>query len=319
MEFEVNNVSTTYRARLGRIVRAVDSKRRIVLPIAGIMLAASLTVKFTWGVGNVPKYDGKTVRDWLTLLDSGAKQTPDHDRAADAMVRIGAPAIPELERILRRKPKSFQEQFRRLAARLHLRKPDRIPLEEEQRRAARAAWVLADRAGADIGVLITSLQYHLTNSNYADPENGRALANAGSGGIAVLTNLLVNGELHARGQSAWALHLARTKPGVVDALLQAVNDPDRSIRVRVLLSLRDCDRKVSERIIPVGLDYLGSLDPVERWAGAKLLQEHITADRVSNALREAAGDLDERVRSAAIEAFRGTLEHRTRAGDQERD
>lgn len=284
---------------------AFFSRPRVLAVLSLVGIAVATTSTAIWRASLVPRHQGQTVRDWLLLLDSRASRAGDYQRAADALVQMGAPAVPELARVLRRKPRSLQEQSRNLAVRLHLMKSERLPIEEEQARAARAAHILAEHAKVDIESLIPSLSYHLTNANYGDPENAHALALAGSKGVAVLTNLLAQGDLHARGQSAWALHLVHSHPGVVDALIHAATDPDRSVRVRALFSLPRGGVS-TDRIVPLGLGLLSSLDPVERWAAASLLQDYTAFFGVAGALRDAENDLDDRVRSVAKAALKET-------------
>ena len=110
-----------------------------------------------------------------------------------ALCQIGQPAVPALQNILRRRPGSIPELVRQGGVRFHLLRPETLPLHEQQFRAARAAYMLAERANEDISVLIPDLRFQLIQSRYAESECARALVNAGPEGIGVLTDLIVTG------------------------------------------------------------------------------------------------------------------------------
>src|SRR5688500_2776501 len=126
-----------------------------------------------------PKYEGKTAREWIYLLDPHVDQRAQHDRASEALARIGAAAIPTIRDILQTAELTPVHKLKLLAQRYRLLPPDSLELAERQYRASRAAYKIAEDAGADISSLVPHLSFHLTNSNYADTENGRALAHAG--------------------------------------------------------------------------------------------------------------------------------------------
>jgi HEAT repeat protein len=182
-------------------------------------------------------------------------------------------------------------------------RPEAVPLYEQQSRAARAAYMLVERANADISALIPDLRFQLIQSRYAESEAARALVNAGPDGIAVLTNLIVTGLRPVRDQAGWALGMATSNPGAVEALVRAANaDPDRALRANALLYLSDAKGR-DEVLVPLGLRFLQSEDGYDRWAGVALLASHLDVERVRDALEKAANDPDERVRLRAARAL----------------
>jgi hypothetical protein len=251
----------------------------------------------------VPEYRGKTVTEWIFLLDPDVTKQKQHDEAVVALQRIGAAALPEIERILRRQPGSWREKLRDLAVRVHLLAWEQPALAEKQFRASRAAYELAELADVDISDLIPLLTYHFTNSSYAEVENARALADAGPAGISVLTNLLATGSLRVRSQAAWAMHLVPNRPGVNEALVRAANsDPDSRLRGEVLFYF---PRKggPTNLLAPVALRFIRSEDPYQRWPAAEVLASYIGADGARTALEGALNDPDQRVRSVARRAL----------------
>jgi HEAT repeat protein len=268
----------------------------LVLAIASIAL-----VLFT--APKRPQFSGKTATQWLMMLDAHVDKRKEHDDAASALCQIGQGVVPELRRILRRRPGSIPEVVRQVATRFHLLRPEPLPLYEHQSRAARAAYILAERANADISALIPDLRFQLIQSRYAEAECARALVNAGPEGIGVLTNLMVTGPRPVRDQAGWALGMATSKPEAVEALVRAADaEPDRGLRADTLLYLSNA-RGHDEVLVPLGLRFLQSEDGYDRWAGASLLASRVDADGVRAALDKAANDSDERVRSTAKRAL----------------
>lgn len=256
-----------------------------------------------------PRHDGKTLDEWLLMLDSNVERAADHEKASVAIHAMGASALPQLHQILRARPDSLTERIRIYAVRWKLIPRPKIPIQEKQFRAGRAAYQLAEGADVNIASLVPDLQFHLTNSNYAESEMARALVRAGPEGISCLTNLLVTGEQRVRDQAGLVLSLdrsIRSQPGVQDALvLCASSDPDPRVRANAVFYLSSF-REVgpSETLIALGQQYVTSDDAYERWAGAKLLAAHAaSAPEAYNALKAVLNDSDERVRSTASHAL----------------
>lgn len=177
-------------------------------------------------------YQGKTVYEWLVLLDPHVSQTASHEQARLALVAMGKAALPELEKLLSEKPGGVSERVRNYLVRFRLLRPRPLTLHQQEHRASRAAYILAEDASIDIRRLIPHLVWWYTNSNYAVSENTRALARAGSEGIAVLTNLACSHPVrYVRDDAAWALHLVPNAPGTAEALLRiATSEPDQQLR-----------------------------------------------------------------------------------------
>jgi len=257
-----------------------------------------------WSMARVPRYEGKTLEQWLRLLDPDIQRARERERAGLALRGMGAAALPEVERILSERPKSPLQRIRDLAARWRLLNPPPLPLAERQSRAARAAWLLAEDSGVDISRLVPLLRFHFTNSNYAETEASRALARAGPDGIACLTNLLVAGEPRVRDISGWALALdgtVRSIPGVQDALMAAAeSDVDPRTRSNLGLYLSHF-RETGDvrRTVSLGCRFLESGNPNDRWVGANLLGAHVSDPLARAALERAKNDPDQRVGSTA--------------------
>jgi hypothetical protein len=247
-------------------------------------------------------HQGRTVRQWVSLLDMDVNRKQEREEASQALIRIGASALPEVERILAWRPERW-ESLRNRAIRLGLVQPHPIHPRELQSRACEAAYTLAERADVDISGLVPHLEYHLTNGTYADSNSGRALAAAGPQGVAVLTNLLQVGGRSVRDNAGAALRHVDQRPEVIDALIRSANgDPDPGLRANAVLYLAG-SRGLAHQLVPLGLKFLQSDDGYQRWAGANLLQDYRTNPEARTALQAALSDPDERVRSASQRAL----------------
>src|SRR5260370_24078358 len=186
-----------------------------------------------------PLYQGKTVRQWVSLLDMHVDHQKEREQASSALVQIGAAALPELERILAWRP-SNMETIRDYAVRFRIAKPRAINPLELQSRACEAAYHLAEGAKVDISGLVPLLQYHFTNGTYADSNSGRALARAGPIGVTVLTNLLFTGRRSVRDQAGWALGgYVKSEPELIAALIQsAKSDAAETLRAMAVMYMR---------------------------------------------------------------------------------
>jgi len=156
----------------------------------------------------------------------------------------------------------------------------------------------------DISSLVPLLAHHLTNSNYADTENGRALANAGPAGIAVLTNLASHQDVRFRDRTIVSLQHARKKPGVFETYLRAKDDPDLNVRFFALSSLSRYPDADPGLLLPLGLKYAKSTNMHDRWAAMEILSRFRTNDVAAAALRNALEDPDSTVRSVAERALK---------------
>lgn len=265
------------------------------------LLSLALGLMFVWWHSHPrSRYQGRTVEQWLYLLDSNVANQEQHDLARQAILRIGPAAVPDLQIILERRADSPFQKLKTMAMRWRLLKPDPIWLEELQGRAARAAYMLVeDDPQVTIPSLVPSLTYHFTNSGHADSENVRALARAGSPGVAVLTNLLVTGNVRVRDQAAYGLSFVADQLEVTRALLRATEDSDRSVRVTATVAM-PYRSPLTNETIAVAMRLLSSPDGYERWAGANMLEGYAALPEVAKALQSATNDSDARVKSAAL-------------------
>ena len=251
------------------------------------------------------KYEGRTIREWIYALDPHVDAREQHDRASEVVVRIGSNCIPVMSAILSEpKQLGMAERIRMLARKLGVMPREELPLSERQYRASRAAYKIAEGADVDIRSVVPLLGYHLTNSNYGDTEAGRALANAGPAGVAVLTNLASHSDVRFRDRAIVSLQHARKKLGVFETYLRARDDPDQNVRFIALSSLSRYPEADSALLLPLGLRYAESTNMHDRWAAMLLLRRFRTNELAAAALSNALKDPDSTVRSAAERALK---------------
>jgi hypothetical protein len=281
--------------RTGKKLRRVAS----ILVIALILFFAITPLLF-----REPKYEGKTIREWIYALDPHVDARAQHDEAAEVLRRIGTNGVPVIASILSEPKGGIAEQFRNLAEKFGVIRREILWLGDRQHRASRAAYKLAEDANVDISSLVPLLSHHLTNSNYAEVENGRALANAGPTGVSVLTNLSTHPDVRIRHRAVWSLQYARKKPGVFETYLRAGNDPNLNLRFTALSSLSRYSDADPALLLPLGLKYSRSTNMHDRWAALLILSRCRTNDLAVAALRNAMEDPDSTVRSVAERALK---------------
>ena len=274
------------------------AKRR-VLRWAVLLLVVGAVVAVTfWPASKRPSYEGKTAEEWLVRCNPALKMA--EDPAWTALVRMGAAALPDLERILRRQPSKWRERWKTWNTRLHLAKPDPLRAHEWHYRAARSAWYLAENGNVDIRPLLPLLTHHFTNSTYG--EFNHALARAGNEGISVLTNLVLSDKRLLRDDAASALRFVNDKPQAIAALLRvATLESNLVSKANALSFLRGSGAPACE-VVPLALEFLRSQDGYTRWKAADLLVDYRDIAEVSNALQTATNDPDVRVRRAVARA-----------------
>jgi hypothetical protein len=272
--------------------------------LVAVLFAVLLIVAFGLIVLPKPKlYQGKTVSQWVALLDTHVDNQKQREDASGALVQIGVAALPHLERILAWRP-DIWETVRNYAVRFRFVKPRKVNPLELQSRACEAAYNLAERARVDISRLVPHLQYHFTNGTYADISSGRALVDAGPAGISVLTNLLSMGGRSVRDNSGAALRYASRRPEVIEALIRSANsEPDPMLRANALLYLRGSGG-AAQQIVPLGVSFLKSADGYQRCAAASLLLQYRAVPEARAALASAISDPDQRVRSLSEQALK---------------
>ena len=250
------------------------------------------------------KYEGKTVREWIYLLDPHVDHRAQHDHASEELTRIGAAALPTIRDILQEPKFPPLQKLKHLAQRCRLLAPDTLDLADRQYRASRAAYKIAENADVDISSLVPLLTYHLTNlPNYFGTENGRALAGAGPAGIAILTNLASHPNRNIRDSAIVSLQHARSKPGVFETYLRTVNDPEQDIRFIALSSLARYPKADPNLLVPLAVEHIQSTNQYDRWAATELFAAFPGDPRSLPALTNALSDPDPTVRSTATRAL----------------
>ena len=141
-----------------RCCMSVSAKSRATAIVGLLLLAAIAGLLVT--SPRPPEYGGRTLDEWLVLLDPHVDRKADHDKATDALSHMGPAALPRLSRILRSRPDSITQRIRDYAVRRHVMNPPRLIFQEQQFRAARAAYHLAEDADVNIAALVPDLRYH---------------------------------------------------------------------------------------------------------------------------------------------------------------
>jgi hypothetical protein len=242
-----------------------------------------------------PTYEGKTVEEWLRLCNPTVRT--EDDPAWTALTRMGAAALPDLERILSQRPNKRSELWKGWMIRLNLARPEPFGAHELNYRAARAAYILAENSDVDVRPLLHELIFHFTNSTYG--EFSHALARAGDEGFSVLTNYVMSDQPRLRDEAASALRFLRNKPQAIAALLRvATLETNRSLRANALGYLKGSGAMADE-VVPLALESLRSEDGYMRWQAADLLLDYRSIAEVSKALQTATNDPDPLVRRVA--------------------
>ncbi len=107
-----------------------------------------------------PACQGKTLRQWLLLLDSDTAHKAESDAAASAIGSMGKQALPPLIQILQqRRPPALLAKAENWAVRFHIMHAPDLPLDELQYRAARACCILGGWNDLDIVAAIPALAW----------------------------------------------------------------------------------------------------------------------------------------------------------------
>ena len=268
------------------------------------LLAAAFLAVGISALRPAPRFEGKTLTEWLVDLDPSVPAGPARDRAAAAIRRMGAGALPGLQQILEERPDSLRFRIRDWAERLRLVRRLGIAHVELQSRAAQAARILAVDSGVDTSRLVPALRSRIRGASGVEPEMAVALAWAGTPGVSALLDLLSSGDAEVRDQAGWAVsqdRKTRSYPGVLDALVQgALKDPDPKVRANLVLYLSHYRSEGdASRLVPVGIRFLSDTNAYARWMGAKLLASQVQAPEARAALEQALNDSEDRVRTTA--------------------
>ena len=85
-------------ARVFELMRSRWKFRNVLAVIAAV---GSLLLVGGVVLTREPKYEGRTAREWIYLLDPHVDHRAQHDMAAEAVVKIGGAAVPTIRDILR--------------------------------------------------------------------------------------------------------------------------------------------------------------------------------------------------------------------------
>jgi hypothetical protein len=273
------------------------------LVLIALVALASLVLAITAVLRREPKFEGKTTRQWIYLLDPHVDYSAQHDHASEVISRIGPRAVPVIRDILSEPKIPALQKLKMLAQRYRILEHDPLPLADRQLRASRAAYKVAESGNTDISSLVPLLAFHLTNSSYSNVESGRALAGAGPHGISILTNLASNPDPRFRDRAIVSLQHARSAPGVFDTYLRASSDPEQNIRFSALSSLARYPKAEPNLLIPLALERIQSTNDYDRWAAVQILSTFSFDSRARPALTNALVDSNATVRSIATRAL----------------
>jgi hypothetical protein len=257
-----------------------------------------------------PTYQGKTLRQWLVLLDSHTEHKAQNDAAATAIERMGKNALPGLVHILQQRPDPpLLAKVEGWAVRFHLRRPAEIQLDEWQYRAARSCCILGGWIDVDITSAIPALASHATNATSRGLEPFMwGLVYSGPKGLSIVTNLLAQAASaqvrEEAARSLWITPKIRT-PEIANALLSATRDVDGSVRVTAILSLQSFLRQkgLDRIILPGAILCLQDTNSAVRRYAIDLLAGYSSAPGVGAALSNLLSDPALEVRSRAQEVL----------------
>jgi hypothetical protein len=294
-----------------RAAGRMSKRSRFFLIAAGFACLAILgTLLVLRSSRSEPSHSGITLSQWLLLLDSQTEHKAANEAAAQAIGAMGERSVPELMRVLRKRPdRPVIAAVKNWAIRCHLWRPPALELVELQCRAGRACCILAGRFEVDIRQAIPDLGYHLTNTTYVQEPFAWALVYSGKEGLAVVTNALARaGSPRAREEAArslWITPKVRT-PEIANALVQATHDSDATVRVSAILTLRSFARNggFEQIVAPAAIRCLQDKDPeVRRWA-VELLGSYRSNQKVEDTLRITLADPDPNVQEQARQVLK---------------
>jgi hypothetical protein len=280
----------------------------LVIAVLGLILLAIISRP-----APEPAYQGKTLSQWLVLLDSDPAHKAQNDDSARAIESMGKQALPVLIRILqRRSAPVWLGKVETWAVHFGLWRASGLPLDERQYRAARGCCILGGWINLDITPAIPALAYHATNaaSRRLEPYMW-GLVYSGPEGLSIVTNLLARAASpqvrEEAARSLWITPKIRT-PEIANALLSATRDVDASVRVTSILSLQSFLRQkgLDEVIVPGVIQHLQDTNSeVRRWT-IQLLANYSSAPDVGAAVSNLLSDPVPEVRSEAERVLHGS-------------
>ncbi len=259
-------------------------------------------------------YQGKTLRQWLLLLDSDTAHKAQNDDSARAIESMGKQALPVLIHILEKRPAQvWLAKVEAWAVRFRLWRAPDLPLDEWQYRAARGCCILGGWIDLDITPAIPALAYHATNAaSWRLEPYMWGLVYSGPVGLSIVTNLLASAASpqvrEEAARSLWITPKVRT-PEIAKALLSATRDVDASVRVTAILSLQSFLRHkgLDAVIVPGVVQRLQDTNSeVRRWT-IQLLANYSSAPGVGAAMSNLLSDPVPQVASEAERALYGSV------------
>lgn len=280
----------------------------VVIAVLGLIILAIISRPVS-----EPTYQGKTLRQWLVLLDSNTAHKVENDAAAKAIESMGKEALPGLIHILQKRPvPAWLANVEGWAIRFHLWRPPELPLDEQQYRAARACCILSGWFDVDITSAVPALASHVTNAAPLGLEPFMwGLVYSGPIGLSIVTNMLAHAASpqvrEEAARSLWIEPKIRT-PEIANALLSATTDIDSSVRVTAILSLKSFRRQkeLDQIIVPGTIRCLQDTNTqVRRWT-LELLANYTSVPGVTAAVSNLLSDVSPEVRNRAEEVLQKT-------------
>ena len=134
------------------------SKKGVIILAAFIVAALGVFIWQSRPQEREQVYEGKTLSEWVVLLDSQTEHKAQNEAAERAFQAMGKKAMPGLIRLLhKRADPPLVAKAKALAVRFHLLRPPELQLPEFQYRAARACCVLGGWSDVDIRAAIPDL------------------------------------------------------------------------------------------------------------------------------------------------------------------
>ena len=214
-------------------------KRSVILTVVTVFLCV-IGLGVLTPVGGA-RYDGRSLREWLSLLEADeVARAQDYRLASQAIRAMGSAIVPELTSILHDREPSVSERMSEFLGEWGIAFGPPLKGRFKQYRAARALALI-------------------------DPE-----------GISCLTNLLMSADADIREWALYGLSLypsVRSRPDIQSTLVHtAASDPDPGVRLNAINRLGQWEQGAeTETLVPLGLRLIDSGNEEERMAAARLL------------------------------------------------
>jgi len=239
-----------------------------------------------WFIINLPPaepvYQGRPLREWLREFDAPYNST-NYVAAREAILHMGTNVLPHLELYLRHKDWRYHRQWMNLKARLKILRP---PIDYAflwHRRAAKACGQFGEAGAPAFPAMMKA-----ANTRQAESDVTASLSWMLPKSAPVLTNLLMSTNPTTRYRAADALSTAPAHPSVEvmarTALLNALHDPDRGLRITAASALGmsvGISAAHRDAVIPALVEALSDPEPSVRGNAANSLGNYGTNARVA--------------------------------------